>query len=564
MDHSSIFTQLSIIIVVGGAISVIMRLLKQPLIIGYILTGILVGPSVLNLIHDKAAFEAYSEIGITLLLFIIGLGLNIGVIKSLGKVSLSTASAILVAVGGLGALATYLLGYTNTEALIIGLALFFSSTIIILKVLSDKRELTRLHGQIALGVILVDDIVATFALLFITAAGTAGALGITDIAFLIAKGVGLGAGLYLSYRLMPAFLKFLAGSQELLFMFTIAWGFGVATLFDFAGFSHEVGALFAGVALASLPYATEMAARLKPLRDFFIVLFFVVLGESLSLSSLGQSIVPALILSAIVMLGKPIFVMATLGLLGYTKLTSFKAAINLSQISEFSIIVVIYAASVGLVGSELAAIITLVALITISISTYLMKYDDQLYKLFEPSLRVFERRAVKERKQKDQFYPIILFGYHRGGHEFVRSFREMKKRYLVVDYDPEVIEHLERQGVRNTYGDATDEELLHEINANKAELVVSVVADATVNRSLLGYLRYHNPSAVFICHADSYDQAADLYKHGATYVMLPHFLGSERIGSFIKKNGFDRNAFDLYRKKHVVTLGKSALKRAKS
>jgi Kef-type K+ transport system membrane component KefB len=560
MEYNSIFTQLSIIIVIGGIVSVIMTLLRQPLIIGYILTGILVGPSVLDLIHDKSVFEAYSEIGITLLLFIIGLGLNVGVIKSLGKVSLVTASAVLVLIGGLGVIASQLLGFTSTEGLVVGLALFFSSTIIILKVLSDKRELTRLHGQIALGVILVEDVVATLALLFVAGAGTAGVLGLTDISILVLKGVGLALGLYLFYRLMPLFIKFLAGSQELLFMFTIAWGFGVATLFDLAGFSHEVGALFAGVSLASLPYATEMAARLKPLRDFFIVLFFVVLGESLGFGALQQSIIPALILSAIVIIGKPLIVMGSLGALGYTKLTSFKAAINLSQISEFSIILVVYAAGVGLVGEQLTAVITLVALITISTSTYLMKYDDLIYRLLESKLHVFERRIIKEHRHKRQSYPIILFGYHRGGHEFLQAFRDMKQRYLVVDYDPEVIEHLDRQGIRNTYGDATDEELLHEISANKAKLIVSTVSDMSINRSLLGYLRYHNPSAVFICHADSYDQAADLYRHGATYVMLPHFLGSERIGGFIKKHGFNHKAFDAYRKQHVISLGKSALK----
>ena len=557
---SSIFTQLSIIIVVGGVISIIMRIFRQPLIIGYILTGILVGPSVLNLIHDETAFEAYSEIGITLLLFIIGLGLNIGVIKSLGKVSLVTASAILTLVGGGGILTAMLLGFNSTESILVGLALFFSSTIIILKVLSDKRELTRLHGQIAMGVILLDDIVATFALLFVAAAGSAEALDLTDMLLLIGRGALLAVGLVVSAKLMPRLIKFMAGSQELLFIFTVAWGFGVATLFDIVGFSHEVGALFAGVSLASLPYATEMAARLKPLRDFFIVLFFVVLGNSLGFNALQQSIVPALILSLVVMIGKPIFVMSSLGALGYTKLTSFKAAINLSQISEFSIILIVFAASVHLVRPELTAVITLVALITISISTYLMKYDDELYRLLEPVLHVFERKNVKERKPGHEFYPIILFGYHKGGHEFLRVFRQMKERYLVVDYDPEVIEHLDRQGVRNTYGDATDEEFLHEINAHKAKLLVSTVTDTGVNRSLLGYLRYHNPSAVFICHANGFDEAAELYKHGATYVMLPHFLGSEHIGSFIKKHGFNHKAFDSYRKQHVISLGRSALK----
>lgn len=561
MDQSSIFTQLSVVIVIGGVVSIIMRVLRQPLIIGYILTGILVGPSAFNMIHDHSAFDAYSEIGITLLLFIIGLGLNVGLIKSLGRVSLTTAAAILLLVGGSGILASNLLGFQSREALIIGLSLFFSSTIIILKVLSDKRELTRLHGQIAMGVILVDDVVATFALLFVAAAGTANALGLSDIALLILKGIGLALGLIVfSTKLLPHFIKFLATSQELLFIFTIAWGFGVATLFDIAGFSHEVGALFAGVSLASLPYATEMAARLKPLRDFFIVLFFVILGNNLGFSALSQSIVPAIVLSLIVIIGKPVFVMSSLGALGYTKLTSFKAAINLSQISEFSIILVVYAASVHFVRPELTAVITLVALITISTSTYLMKYDDVLYAWLEPHLHIFERKNIREHRHKRPAYPIILFGYHRGGHEFLQAFRDMKQRYLVVDYDPDVIEHLDRQGIRNTYGDATDEELLHEINARKAKLIVSTVSDIGVNRSLLGYLRYHNPTAVFICHADGYDQAADLYRHGATYVMLPHFLGSEQIGGFIKKHGFNHKAFDAYRKQHVISLGKSALR----
>lgn len=561
MDSNSIFTQLSYIIVIGGVISVIARLLKQPLIIGYILTGIIVGPGVLGLIHDELAFEAYSQIGITLLLFIIGLGLNASIIRSVGKVSLLTAGSIFLLVGGMGLLASLALGFELTEAMIVGLALFFSSTIIILKVLSDKHETGRLHGRIAIGVILLDDVVATFALLFVAAAGTAGALGATDILLLILRGLGLGVGLYVfSTILLPKCIKFLAGSQELLFIFTIAWGFGISTLFNSTGFSHEVGALFAGVSLASLPYATEMASRLKPLRDFFIVLFFVILGKDLGFTAVTESLIPALVLAAIVMVGKPLFVMSSLGALGYTKLTSFKTAVNLSQISEFSIILVIYAASVGLVDERLTSIITLVALITISISTYLMKYDDAIYRLLENRLHVFERRVIKEHNHRKTSYPILLFGYHRGGHEFLQTFRDMKQRYLVVDYDPEVIEHLDRQGVRSMYGDATDEELLHEISANKAKLIVSTVSDVRINRSLLGYLRYHNPSAVFICHADSYDQAADLYRHGATYVMLPHFLGSERISGFIKKHGFNHKAFDAYRKQHVINLGKSALR----
>ena len=560
MDQS-IFTQLSIVIVLVTVVSLIMRLLRQPLIMGYILTGILVGPAGLNLIHATEAFESFAEIGITLLLLIIGLGLNAAVIRSLGKVATVTAANILVLIGGLGALASLALGFTSTEAIIVGIALFFSSTIIILKVLADKRELTRLYGQISIGVILLDDVVATLAILAVAAVGTSGGLGAADVGLLLLKGVVVGATLALvSIKVLPALTKLFANSQELLFLFTVAWGFGVATAFDYIGFSHEVGALFAGVSLASLPYATEMSARLKPLRDFFIIMFFITLGETFSFENMSTALVPALVLSAITLLGKPFFVMASLGFLGYTKLTSFKAAIHLSQISEFSIILVVFASTFGLVSAHVSAVITLVALITIGVSTYLMKYDDQLFALLGDRLRMFEGRVVYSDKRRNEHYALVLFGYRKGGHEFVRAFKDMKKRFLVVDYDPEVIEHLEHQGTPFAYGDATDLELLEEINIQKAELIVSTMTDMPTNRSLLQHVRRHNQKAVFISHADNYDEAADLYNHGATYVMLPHFIGSERISSFIKRHGASHSAFDEYREKHLMNLGKTALR----
>lgn len=561
MEHGHIFTQLSLVIVVAAVIALIMRLLKQPLLMGYILTGILVGPFVLQLIGDPGTFMVFSEIGIALLLFIVGLGLNAAVIKSLGKVALSTAALILAAVGTLGFLAAISFGFTSTEALIIGIALFFSSTIIILKVLSDKKELGRLYGQVAIGVILLDDVVATLALVVVAAIGTSGVFSLGDVSWLIGKGMLLGLGLVIAAtQILPRMTKLFAGSQELLFLFSVAWGFGIASLFDISGFSMEVGALFAGVSMASLPYATEMSARLKPLRDFFVILFFITLGTTFSFDGIMTSLVPALVLSAIVIFGKPLFVMTSLGLLGYTKLTSFKTGIHLSQISEFSIILVVFAYSTGLVSEQVTTLITLVALITIAISTYLMKYDDKLYKLWERQLHMFERRIVREKPQRSLDYPLILFGYQKGGHEFVRTFRELKKRYIVVDYDPEVIEHMEHQGIRHAYGDATDPELLAELGVEKAKLIVSTMSDEDTNKSLLHYLRRHNIHAVFICHADSYDDAAEFYRLGATYVMLPHFLGSERISSFIRENGMGHKAFDHYRQSHLMNLGKKALK----
>lgn len=559
MHSPDIFAELSLVLVIVALVAGVMRLLRQPLILGYILTGIIVGPLLFNIVHAKEAFEGFSQIGIALLLFIIGLGMNLNVIKSLGKVSLAAASAILLVVGGLGAVASWQLGYSLATAIIIALALFFSSTIIILKVLSDKRQTNRLHGQIAIGVVILDDVVATVAILFVAALGQSGSLGGSEVGLLVAKALGIGGALYLvSSKIIPLLAKSLAKSQELLFLFAIAWAFGVAQAFSFAGFSHEVGALFAGVSLAGLPYAAEMAARLKPLRDFFIVLFFVYLGERFVFDNFLGVLIPALVLSAIVLIGKPLVVMASLGALKYTKLTSFKVAVHLSQISEFSIVLVVFAASLNVIDPSAVSVITLVALITIAVSSYLMKYDDQLYKKMIGLLGKFERKGARERPQKRELYTAILFGYHGGGHEFLKLFREMKHHYLVVDYDPEIIEHLEVQGVRHAYGDATDTEFLDDINAGSARLVASIFTDRGMNKLLLNYLQKRNKNLVFICHAVSYEDAIELYSHGAAYVILPKFVGSEKITSHIKKHGLNKDSFTRFRQKHIVSIGKQA------
>lgn len=561
MHEGSIFTELSLVLIVVAIVALAVHWLRQPLILGYILTGILVGPAMLDLIHAKEAFHSFSEIGIALLLFIIGLGMNPHVIRSLGKVSLITAGSILLLVGGTGALITYLMGMSIATAIIIGLALFFSSTIIILKILSDKKEVNRLHGQVAIGVILVDDVVATLAIVAVAAVSQGGnGVAAADFGILAVKAIILGLGLVAAGRwILPWLSRKMANSQELLFVFAIAWGFGVASLFAASGFSLEVGALFAGVALANLPYAAEMSSRLKPLRDFFVVLFFVYLGEQFIFDSFGEVIIPALILSALVVIGKPIFVMASLGALRYTKLTSFKTGIHLSQISEFSIVLVVFAVAQGVVDPQAASIITLVALITIAVSSYLMKYDDELYRKLEKYLRVFERKETHERKEKHELYNAILFGYHHGGHEFLQMFRDMRKHYLVVDHDPEIIDQLETQGIRHAYGDATDSEFLDEINAGHAQLVASSVLDKSVNIYILTYLHRFELDTAFICHAQTYEEALELYKHGASYVILPRFFGGGHITNHIKKHGLNKKSLAEFREHHIASIGKQAI-----
>lgn len=556
MEHN-ILAELSLTIAIAAGVALIMRIIRQPLILGYIIAGLIVGPSFLNLISqsNQEMFDTFSHIGIALLLFIIGLGMNISELRKQGKAVLITAIVALISIVSLGFTAGAILGFNTAEAFIIGLALFFSSTIIIVKILSDKKETNRLHGQLAIGVILFDDLVATIALLVI-ATNKNGQLGFEQFALLALKGLALALFLVIANtRLLAKITRYMASSQELLFLFALSWGFGIGMLFDWAGFSLEVGALFAGVALGTVPYAQEITARLKPLRDFFVVLFFITLGESLDLQSLGTAVIPALVLALLVMIAKPTIITLCLGLLGYTKRVSFKAGINLSQISEFSIILAVLAASTGLIRPEVSAVITLVAMITIAISTYLMHYDEKLFLLFDKiNFKLFDRESKYKEHVRRKSYPFILFGYHKGGHQFINTFQQMGKRFVVVDYDPAVIDTLEHHDVAFMYGDATDPELMQEIGVEHAQLIVSTFTDFAITTQLVKMAHNLNPKAVIICHATNQEEAIELYELGASYVMIPHYIGSEKVSAFLRRNGPDPEQFDQFKEKHVAYL----------
>src|SRR3990167_5586765 len=536
--HGSIFAELSLIIALAAVIALIMRLIRQPLIIGHIITGIIVGPSVLHLVKSADTINTFSSIGIALLLFIIGLGLNPKVVREVGKVAGLTGVlqvAVTTLLGYLGGLA---LGFGRTESLFFGIALAFSSTIIILKLLSDKREQTRLYGKVLTGILLVQDIIAATALLFVTAHASGG-ITIHQLTWLVIKGSVIAIPLlFIGNIILPRVHKFIAGSQEFLFLFAIGWGFGASALFERAGFSLEMGALLAGVALASLPYAQEIAARLRPLRDFFIIVFFITLGTRLSFGHIGL-LLPAIIIGSFIVIAlKPLIVMTIMGLLGYTKRTSFKTAVATAQISEFSLVLIILPNKQGMISNDLVAITTIIALVSIACSAYMIIYADKLYTVFEQHLSMFEKHKKPQTRERERRrgYDMVLFGYHKGGQEFLKLFESMKQRYLIVDYDPEVIDILESQKVDYVYGDATDIELLDEISLEKAKLIVSALTDFDTTVFLTKLLNNKQSGAVFICHADTVAEADELYELGASYVMMPHYIGSEKISAFIKRD----------------------------
>ncbi len=553
--HASIFSELSLIIALAAGVAMIMRLFKQPLIIGHIITGIIVGPAVLHLVNTPDTIEVFSNIGIALLLFIIGLGLNPKVIKEVGKVA-TAAGLLQVAISTfLGWGCGLLLGFSPTESLFLGVALAFSSTIIILKLLSDKKEQTRLYGKIATGMLLIQDILAAIALLFVTAQAKEGGFAAGQLGLLLVKGGMIAVPLlFIGNVILPKLHKFIGGSQELLFLFALGWGFGFAALFELTGFSLEIGALLAGVSLASLPYTQEISSRLRPLRDFFIVVFFIALGTRLTFTNIGL-LLPAILLgSFIVIVLKPLVVLIIMGLMGYTKRTSFKAALTMAQVSEFSLVFVVLGNKQGLVSNDLVSILTFVTLISIAVSTYLILYSDKLFVLFERDLSMFERDRHHFEHESRQHFDLVLFGYQKGGREFVKVFKSLKKPFVVIDYDPEVIDTLEHHQTDYVYGDAADIELLEEVGLDKSKLIVSTISDHETNVFLTKLINEINEHAVIILHAENVQEAAELYELGASYVLIPHYIGSEKIGAFIRRSGLKKSEFKKYREKHLAYL----------
>lgn len=556
-----LFIELSVIILTAAGISIVMKLLKQPFIVGYILTGILVGPYFFNILHAKEDIELFSKIGITILLFIVGLGLNPAILKEVGKVALVTGLGQVLFTSVIGYAICIALGLSSTSAIYVSIALTFSSTIIILKLLSDKGDLDKLYGKISIGFLLVQDLVATLILIAITTmASTAGQANLAILLGELAlKGIILIVVLIATnHFVLPKVATFMASSQELLFLFSLAWGLGMASLFYLASFSVEIGALAAGVVLSTTPFASEIGSRVKPLRDFFILLFFILLGSQMVLDTIPQILLPALLLSGFVLIGNPLIVIVLMNLLGYKNKTGFLAGLTVAQISEFSLILAALGVSVGHLSVEVLSLVTLVSLITIAGSTYLIIYSDPIYHLFAPLLKHLEIRKVSREKSiaSQTIFKIILFGFDRVGGDFIKAIQKLDKPYLVADFNPKSIKRLEELNVPYVFGDADDIEFLDELNLGQIELIISTIPDFSTNKLLVRRANLANPHIISIVISHDVDEAGELYNLGATYVVMPHYLGAEFATHMIAKHGLDKKGILEEQKKHLEKLAK--------
>lgn len=548
------FLELTIIFLFTTLVALIFRLLKQPLIISYIFTGILLSNYFLKFPESKSLIEIFSELGIAFLLFIVGLELKLKNLREIGLQSaiIGTLQEIFTILAGF--FLAKLLGFSTIASWYLGAALSFSSTIIMVKLISDKGDLEKLYGKLAVGFLLVQDLI-TILILFFLPFFQKDILGIQSV-FQIVLGVILIPLIpLLSYYFFPKIEKFLTQSSEFLFLSSIAFGFGVGALFKYLGFGLEAGALIAGISLSGLTSSTEIVSKLKPLRDFFLILFFILIGSNIFLTQFQNYLLEIFILSLFVLIGNPLIMLLLLKPLGYKSKTSFLLSLTSAQISEFSFILINLGIKLGHLQPEIISIIALVGLITIFTSTYLFIYADQVYVYFKKYLKIFESKKIKKDDEKEHLdYEIVLFGCDRIGFSFLNLFENWHKKFLIIDYNFENVKKLQKQGHEVLYGDASENDFLESLNLEKVKMVVSTIPDYETNLLILTKYRQENQSGIFIATAYKIQDALDLYYNQADFVIMPHFFGGEYASQIIEKFNLTKENYSQLREKAINNL----------
>jgi Kef-type K+ transport system membrane component KefB len=551
--HASPFYELTALIVLAAFIGFFGVLLRQPMIVSFIAVGVLAGPSALNIVQSHAHIELLAELGIAVLLFLVGLKLDLKLIRTLGPVALATGLGQVIFTSVIGYLIGLALGLDTTTALYVAVALTFSSTIIIVKLLSDKREVDSLHGRIAVGFLIVQDLVVVLAMMVLSALGVGAQAGpqsstLAHIGSVLFNGLlMLGFVLLFIRYLATPLVSRIARSQELLITFAIGWAALLAAIGSQLGFSKELGGLLAGISLASTPFREAIVARLASLRDFLLLFFFIALGLQLDLGLLGAQVVPALVFSLFVLIGNPLIVMVIMGVMGYRKRTGFFAGLTVAQISEFSLIFMAMGLALGHVSAESLGLVTLVGLITIAMSVYMITYSHSLYSILEPRLALFERSkpyreaAMQEQDSGKHSYDVILLGLGRYGKAIAHYLLKEGFSLLAVDFNPEEVRAWRNEGHSVMYGDATDPVFIGNLPLQGVAWVVSALPQQAIGIShedprlalIEGLKQQHFTGRIAVSTQHLQDQEL-LRRKGAALILLPFHDAAEQAVERLK------------------------------
>jgi len=525
------FYETAAILSLAAVLGVVGQKLKQPLIIMFLATGILAGPAVLGVIRSYDQIELLAHIGISLLLFIVGLRLDLSLIRTTGPVALATGLGQIVFTAGIGFVICLALGMNAISAAYVSVALTFSSTIIIVKLLSDKKEIDALHGRIAVGFLIVQDIAAILALVALTTFGAPLARGQSALGVSLAmagKGIGLLVVVAVLMRyVLPRLMARLAHAQEMLILFAVAWAVLLAAASEWLGFSKEVGAFLAGVSLAPSEYRDSISSKMTSIRDFLLLFFFIDLGARLEWSAVGSQIGNAAILSLFVLVGNPLIVIAIMGYMGYRRRTGFLAGLTVAQISEFSLIVAALGVSLGHISPQTMGLVTLVGVVTIFASTYMILYSQNLYQTLAGPLKLFERKnpyreASSNTVVETTAADAILVGLGNYGSGLAERLLERKMRIIGVDFDPQALERWRARGISVLYGDIAAPALYEQLPMNHVHWVVSTVRSKDVNLALLHLVRYRGYDVKVALTAANQGEAV-LYKQAGAHVVLRPF-----------------------------------------
>jgi len=551
-----IFFDLAIMVIVAAMGGYLARLFKQPLIPAYLLAGVIFGPSALGVITDTDVIKTLAEIGIAFLLFVVGLELEWARLKTAATVAVFGGLLQMSIIFFVGFGLALLLGFLPLESIYLGLILTFSSTLVIVKMLSDKRELDTLHGRILIGILLLQDLVAIGALSVLPVIDhfTPAVLGVA-----LLKGVSLIiVAFFLSKYIFPTIYKVAAKSNEVLLLMSITVCFFFSLFANALGFSIAIGGFIAGISLATLPYNFEIIARVKPLRDFFATLFFVSLGMSLSLITLPSLIIPIIVFLIFVLFFQSLITMVIIKIFGYTTKTSFFIGFTLSQVSEFSFIIAGLGVSLGHIQNNIFSLAVVLAIITIVITSYFVRDDYNIYRASMPWLQWLNKiggtyRDLNEDHKKEK-YNVVLIGLDRIGYNLLRTLRKAKKSVLVIDYNPEMIRKCKKEKIDCIYGDVEDLDIIERLDLSNTSLLVSTIENVGTSMFLTGYAKKKNKKIMLFVTARKLEDGLRLYQEGADYVILPYYIGGDHVSLMMEETELNINKLMKHRKDHIKEL----------
>ena len=560
--HGELLFQMWVCVIAAAFLAYAAKIARQPLILAYIGAGILIGPLGLKLIGardgDTDAINTLAELGLIFLLFIVGLEIDIKRLLSIGRLAMPVTFVQVCGSALLGWLTARMLGYVGLDAVYLSIAVAFSSTMIAVKLLSDRSELDTAYGQMTLGVLLLQDVIAIVVLAL--QPNFKGGISPGIISLAIGKGALLVVGVWVISRyILPPLLKWMAASPEMVLLSAISWCFLVCVAAQKLQFSVAMGALIAGVTMSAFPYATDIVAKIRGLRTFFVTLFFVSMGLLLSMPT-WKLLGAATLISAVVMVSRFVTVWPAMRLVRYTPRIGVLTSIYLAQISEFGLVI-------GLIGlqhyehisRDLISLIVMVMILTSAGSTYLIQFSHRIAALFVPKAQAMNGDSSQSTVlvHDDADPTVALIGCFRVGSSLVHELRQASVSVSVIDISQNVNEKLNKLGVPTVYGDISHADTLEHAGIEKARILISSISDdflrGTDNLHLLRTLRQLNPHAKIIVTSESIRKARELYAAGADYVILTRVLIARHLLEVIAEIG--AGLLEERREKEIKHLG---------